>query len=339
MSSPVRKRPKVRLVSLPISSIRPSPENALIYRPVLSDDPEIETLAGSIEAHGLLNPIEVTPDGYIVSGHRRYAACQRLGMSHIECHVIQINRSDPRFEKILREFNRQRVKTFDEMVREEVIDFNPESAYRSLIEHRAAATVVSGECLSIQGVKIRKGISAAKRPMLDAAIKVINQQRNYWPLSDRSIHYDLLNNPPLRHSGKPHNRYRNDRTSYQDLCDLLTRARLAGMIPFQAIADPTRTVRTWDVEQNAAGFIRSQLDSFLGNYWRDYQQSQPNHIEIVGEKNTIEGSIRPVAMKYCIPYTLGRGYCSIEPRYKHEPTVPEVWKGEASRPGSFRFRS
>jgi hypothetical protein len=36
----------------------------------------------------------------------------------------------------------------------------------------------------------------------------------------------------------------------------------------------------------------------------------------VGEKNTVEGSIKPAAMKYCIPYTLGRGYCSIDPRYK-----------------------
>jgi hypothetical protein len=58
------------------------------------------------------------------------------------------------------------------------------------------------------------------------------------------------------------------------------------------------------------------MDDFMDGYWRDLQQSQPNHIEIVGEKNTIEGSIRDVAIRFCIPYTLGRGYCSIDPRYK-----------------------
>src|SRR5579871_1789829 len=44
-------------------------------------------------------------------------------------------------------------------------------------------------------------------------------------------------------------------------------------------------------------------------------QSQPNHVEIVGEKNTIEGVIRPIAMDYTIPYTIGRGYSSLPPRY------------------------
>jgi hypothetical protein len=35
---------------------------------------------------------------------------------------------------------------------------------------------------------------------------------------------------------------------------------------------------------------------------------------VVGEKNTIEGAVRQVCMKYCVPYTIGRGYCSLDPR-------------------------
>ena len=119
----------------------------------------------------------------------------------------------------------------------------------------------------------------------------------------------------LRHAGKPDSRYKNDLKSYKDTCDLLTRARLFGLIPFEAIADPTRTVQTWDVHREIGTYVEGELDSFLGNYWRDLQQSQPNHIEIVGEKNTIQGSIRGVAAEFCIPYTIGRGYCSIQPRY------------------------
>src|SRR5262249_21227967 len=78
----------------------------------------------------------------------------------------------------------------------------------------------------------------------------------------------------------------------------------------------TRTVAVWSVDREFGGFIKKELDGFLKGYFRDYQQSQPNHIEIVGEKNTIEGSIRNVAMEHCIPYTLGRGYCSLDPRHK-----------------------
>ena len=43
--------------------------------------------------------------------------------------------------------------------------------------------------------------------------------------------------------------------------------------------------------------------------------SQPLHIELIGEKNTLSGTILPVAMEYCIPLTLGRGYCSLPPRH------------------------
>src|SRR5262249_35502548 len=61
-------------------------------------------------------------------------------------------------------------------------------------------------------------------------------------------------------------------------------------------------------------FIRREIDTFLNNYRRNLMQSQPNHIEIVGEKNTIGSIIEPVAYEFCIPYTIGRGYCSTPPR-------------------------
>ena len=51
------------------------------------DDEEMEQLVESIRTNGVLNPIIVTPKyggGYeIVSGHRRYAACQKLGVETI----------------------------------------------------------------------------------------------------------------------------------------------------------------------------------------------------------------------------------------------------------------
>jgi hypothetical protein len=44
--------------------------------------------------------------------------------------------------------------------------------------------------------------------------------------------------------------------------------------------------------------------------------SQPNHIELIGEKNTVASFLRPVAAEYTIPMTTGRGYCSLPPRYE-----------------------
>jgi hypothetical protein len=315
MSDPSRLT-KTRLVCLSLNDIRPAPENELIYRPVSGDDPEIQKLADSIVKYGRREPIVVTRDGYILSGHLRHAACRLAGLPKVHCRVEPVSRFDPRFETLLREYNRQRVITFDEVVREEVISADPETAYLSLIEHRKAASAVRGEFISIAGTKTRKSMSRAKWPMLRAVQTIINELSDYWPLSDRRIHYNMLNHSPLRHANKPKSKYRNDRKSYQDLCDLLTRARLTEKIPFDAIADPTRKIVTNEFFRNVNEFVSQELDGFLKGYGRNLQQSQPNHIEIVGEKNTIEGSIKDVAERFCIPYTLGRGYCSLDPRYQ-----------------------
>jgi hypothetical protein len=97
---------------------------------------------------------------------------------------------------------------------------------------------------------------------------------------------------------------------------MLTRARLEGLIPFEAISDETRPVVLWDCHQTPQSFAKREINQFLKNYWRDLLQSQPNHIELVAEKMTLEGTIRPVLMRYTIPYTIGRGYASLVPRHK-----------------------
>jgi hypothetical protein len=96
--------------------------------------------------------------------------------------------------------------------------------------------------------------------------------------------------------------------------ELLARARVAGLFPWEAIADETRPVSIWNVFPTPQQFVGKENRKFLKGYHRDLQQSQPNHIEIVGEKNTVGSILRPVAGEYCIPMTIGRGYCSLDPR-------------------------
>jgi hypothetical protein len=301
----------------PISSIRPSPENDKLYHPITPGDPDVIALAESIKAQGLLEPIVITADNWIISGHRRYAACILAGLRLVPVRVKPITRRDNRdeFLRLLREYNRQRVKTIDEKLREEVISADPEEGYRVLIEHRKQAAAVCADTLEIREQKTRAKISEAKLPLLNAVKEVISSRRDFWPLSDRQIHYALLNNPPLLHASKPESRYRNDGPSYKSLCEFLTRARLQGLIPFHVIHDPTRPVSTWGCHGDSSHFIRKELDQFLKGYYRNLQQSQPNHIEIVGEKNTVQSVIERVASDYCIPVTIGRGFCSLEPRY------------------------
>ena len=82
---------------------------------------------------------------------------------------------------LLREFNRQRVKSLDEAVREEIISTNPEEAYRVLVEHRQQQARVETATISIVGYKDRAVISEAKRPMIDAILAILEERRITGP--------------------------------------------------------------------------------------------------------------------------------------------------------------
>jgi hypothetical protein len=300
---------------LPLSSIRPAAKNDKIYRPVDPTHPDLKSLARSIKKHGVREPLVITLDNVILSGHRRYAASKLAGLTEVPCRRESILSTDPGFLTLLCEYNRQRVKATDEILREEIVSANPEEAYQRLVEFREQSARVDVQTGTIRGMKHRAAITAAKAPFLAAIKGILDRLRAYWPLSDRQIHYQLLNDPPLIHASKPASVYANDQKSYKALTELLTRARIAGDIPFAAIHDPTRPVVTWDVFDSPAPFIRREVDNFLKGYYRDLQRPQPLHLEILGEKNTVASIIRPVADDFCIPYTLGRGYSSLPPRH------------------------
>ena len=303
---------------LEMSLIEPSPENDKIYGPVDPKDPTIIALAKSIRKLGLREPIVVTQDGYILSGHRRFAACKLAGLNFVRVRIEQIQRSDDidAFVVLLREYNRQRVKSIDVLLHEAIIDTNPVEARAELISYRRKKSKLDHDPVSLGAYRARSEISDAKHPFLDAIKAVLDAMKDYWPLSDRQVHYALLNNPPLRHAAKDGSTYRNDKASYKSLIDLLTRARVEGHIRQQAIGDETRPFVSWDTHPEVGTFIKQDIDNLFKGYWRDLLQSQPNHIEVVVEKNTVAGLIKSVCMDFTMKMTSGRGYCSLAPRYE-----------------------
>ena len=70
-----------------LNKLKPSPENGELYRPVDPDDPDIAALTDSIVELGILEPLIVTLDGYIISGHRTYAAARKAGLLFVPCYV------------------------------------------------------------------------------------------------------------------------------------------------------------------------------------------------------------------------------------------------------------
>ena len=72
-------------MKIPINLLKTCPINSEIYR-----DSDVGDLVNSIGDVGLLQPIVVTPDNTILSGHRRFKAIQSLGWTEVECEVKDI---------------------------------------------------------------------------------------------------------------------------------------------------------------------------------------------------------------------------------------------------------
>jgi hypothetical protein len=223
------------------------------------------------------------------------------------------------YVKLLEQFNRQRFKSRDEILREEIVSVDKEKAYESLISYRKRKSKLNIKPIELREVPGRCAISPAKFPFLRAIQEIIRgfEEIEILPGNDRQIHYGLVNspNPPLRHASKPNSRYRSDKHSYASLVELLTRARHEGYIDYEDIDDATRPDVVWPVHRNLADYYHQQLEDLFMDYWRDLLQSQPNHIQAVIEKNTMDGLLRPIFEEYAIPYQIGRGMNTTRPIY------------------------
>ncbi len=98
-------------MKIPINQLKTCPINSEIYR-----DSDVGDLVNSIGEVGLLQPIVVTPDNTIVSGHRRFKAIQSLGWTEVEVEVKEIDDDSIPLYVVL--FNQSRNKVASELIRE-----------------------------------------------------------------------------------------------------------------------------------------------------------------------------------------------------------------------------
>ncbi len=117
-------------VNMHITDLIPTAINDEVYRPVTEDDPAVLQLAADVDRHGLLDPIIVTTDNVIVSGHRRRMACLIAGLDTVPVRRANIHSNAPQFIDLLVSYNLKREKTH-ESGRENLIvivvsDFDPE---------------------------------------------------------------------------------------------------------------------------------------------------------------------------------------------------------------------
>lgn len=123
-----------------------------------------------------------------------------------------------------------------------------------------------------------------------------------YDLSLRQLYYQLVSRNIVPNTEK----------SYKNVGGLVSDARLAGLIDWDMIKDRGREMVAnphWD---DPANFIESVSPQYRFDLWAD----QPNYVEVMVEKQALEGVLQPVCRKLDIPFTANKGYSSSSAMYE-----------------------
>lgn len=94
--------------------------------------------------------------------------------------------------------------------------------------------------------------------------------------------------------------------NYKRLGALVSDARLAGLIDWEAIEDRTRDPRIPLEFQDINHRVRSALDNYRLPRW----EGQEHYVELWVEKDAIAGMLQPIASEFHVPLVVNRGYSS-----------------------------
>lgn len=123
-----------------------------------------------------------------------------------------------------------------------------------------------------------------------------------YDLSLRQLYYQLVSRNVMPNSER----------SYKNLGNLVSDARLAGLIDWDMIRDRGRSRITNGHWETPADIIDSAASSFAIDKWID----QPTHIEVMVEKQALEGILLPVCQQLDIAFSSNKGYSSSSALYE-----------------------
>jgi len=127
-------------------------------------------------------------------------------------------------------------------------------------------------------------------------------QADGYDLTVRQLYYQLVARGIIENSQR----------SYKRAADLVNNARLAGLIDWDMIADRGRETITPPAWLDPADIVNQAARQFAIDKWHDQQ----NHVEVMVEKQALEGVLIPVCRALGIRFTANKGYSSSSTLYE-----------------------
>lgn len=148
-------------------------------------------------------------------------------------------------------------------------------------------------------IKFRKN-SLQRLAIIDSILEEYRVEG--YDLTVRQVYYQMVARGYIENSQK----------SYDRLADLVNNGRLTGLIDWDMIVDRGRETVTPATWKNPAEIVRTAANQFAVDKWED----QPNHIEVMVEKQALEGVLIPVCQRLGIRFTANKGYSSSSTLYE-----------------------
>ena len=138
---------------------------------------------------------------------------------------------------------------------------------------------------------------ASSRLIVDQANDIIEEyQADGFELTLRQLYYQFVARDMIP----------NTMRSYKRLGSIISDARLAGLVNWDAIKDLTRNLKGTTTWENPSGVIHSALYSYAIDLW----QGQDTHLEVWVEKEALAGVVNRACSKLRVDYFACKGYTS-----------------------------
>lgn len=161
---------------------------------------------------------------------------------------------------------------------------------------------IAGRC-GMREVFVEKRFGVAAVQMIDVINEILdNYAAQGYDLSLRQLYYQLVSR----------NFVPNTEKSYKNVGSLVSDARLAGLIDWDMIKDRGREMISNPHWRDPTDFMEVVAPQYRFNLWGD----QPNYVEVMVEKQALEGVLQPVCSSLDISFTANKGYSSSSAMYE-----------------------
>lgn len=160
---------------------------------------------------------------------------------------------------------------------------------------------------------VEHNFSKSSLVLIATCNNILEEYRNQgYRLSLRQLYYQLVARDYIENSVK----------SYKRTGDLVSNARLAGLLDWGMIEDRGRETNVnphWDTPRE---ILKSAAYSFKMDRWL----GQPSYVEVFVEKDALSGILLPVCSELDVRFTANKGYSSSSAMYEASKRLIRAYK-------------